>query len=59
MARYDVKVKVTYFYEVEAEDDIEAEKQGWMYQNHAYNAEVQEINVYYLEDDEDMEKEEE
>lgn len=59
MARYDVKVKVTYFYEVEAEDDIEAEKQGWMYENYAYNAEVQEINVYYLEDDEEMEEEEE
>lgn len=63
MPTYDVTVKVTYFYEVEADSEEEAEKQGWMYEDHAYQAEVDEIKVDEQEEDddeaEDIEEEEE
>ena len=53
MATYDVKVSVTYFYEVEAHSDEEAEKQGWMYEDYAHFAEVEDITVSEQEEDED------
>lgn len=55
MARYDVKVNVTYFYEVEADSEEQAEKQGWMYEDYSHFAEVDEIRVTEIEDDEDDE----
>lgn len=61
MATYDVKVKVTYFYEVEADSDEEAEKQGWMYEDYAHFAEVEDITVSEQdeEDDEEIEVDDE
>ena len=56
MAKYDVKVNVTYFYEVDADSDEEAEKQGWMYENYAHFAEVDEISVYEQEEEEDSDE---
>jgi len=53
MARYDVKVKVTYFYEVEADSDEAAEKQGWMYEDYAHFAEVEDITISEIEEDPD------
>ena len=53
MARYNVKVKVTYFYEVEADSDVEAEKQGWMYEDYAHFAEVDDITFEELEEEEE------
>ena len=57
MARYDVKVKVTYFYEVEADSDETAEKQGWMYEDYAHFAEVEDITISEIEEDEDEDDE--
>jgi hypothetical protein len=45
MPTYDVKVIVEYNYEVEAENEEEAEEQGWMYEDHAYSGEVYSIDV--------------
>jgi len=45
MPTYDVMVKVHYYYEVQADNDVEAEKLGWMYEDHPYSAEVYEITV--------------
>lgn len=59
MARYDVKVKVTYFYEVEADSDEGAEKQGWMYEDYAHFAEVEDITISEIEEEEDEEGEDE
>ena len=53
MPRYDVKVKVTYYYEIEADDDIEAEKQGWMYENYAYSGELQSIDISEIDEEDD------
>ena len=54
MPTYDVRVRVTYYYQVEADNDEEAEKQGWMYEDHPYSAEVEDITV----DEQDEEYEE-
>jgi len=59
MPTYDITVKVTYFYEVEADSEEEAEKQGWMYEDYAYNAEVDEIKVSEQEEDDEVEASEE
>lgn len=58
MPRYHITTEVSYFYEVEADSKDEAEKQGWMYEDYKYNAEVQHILVNELEDDEEDEEEE-
>lgn len=55
MATYDVTVKVTYRYEVQADGDIEAEEEGWKYENYAHFAEVEDIRVEWQEDDEEDE----
>jgi hypothetical protein len=56
MATYDVKVSVTYFYEVQADSDEEAEKQGWMYEDYAHFAEVEDISVSEQEEEEEDEE---
>jgi len=53
MPTYDVNVKVTYYYEVEADSDEEAEKQGWMYEDYAHFGEVEDITVSEQEEDEE------
>jgi hypothetical protein len=57
MPTYDVTVMVHYYYEVEADNDAEAEKLGWMYEDHPYSAEVHEIKVDEQEEDEEEEEE--
>ncbi len=59
MPIYDVKVVVEFFYEVEAENEEEAEKLGWHYEDHLYSAEVYSIKVDEQEEDEDVELDEE
>ena len=44
-ARYTITVKVEYQYEVEADDESQAEEFGWFYEDYAYNAEVHSIEV--------------
>ena len=53
MPKYDVMVTVNYYYEVEADNDAEAEKLGWMYEDHPYSAEVNEITVSEQDEEED------
>lgn len=45
MPMYDVKVIVEYNYEVEADNEEQAEEQGWMYEDYAYSGEVYSIDV--------------
>jgi hypothetical protein len=52
MPTYDVKVLVQFEYEVEADSPEEAEKQGWIYEDHLYSAEVYSIEVDEQEEDE-------
>jgi hypothetical protein len=53
MPIYDVKVVVEYMYEVEADNEAEAEEQGWHYEDHAYSGEVYSIKVDEKEEDEE------
>jgi hypothetical protein len=53
MAQYEITVSVEYIYTVEADSIEEAEKQGWEYEEYAYNASVLEIEVASLEGDDD------
>jgi hypothetical protein len=55
MPTYDVEVIVRYNYEVEAENEKEAEEQGWMYEEHNLMAEVYSIEVEEQEEDEEDE----
>lgn len=45
MPLYDLKVIVEYRYEVEADNEAAAEKQGWSYEDYYFNAEVYSIDV--------------
>jgi hypothetical protein len=45
MPMYDLKVVVEYFYEVEAENEEQAEELGWHYEDYAYTGEVYSIQV--------------
>lgn len=51
---YYVKVVVHYEYKVEAEDEAQAEEQGWAYEDYAYNGSVYSISVEELEEDEEV-----
>lgn len=42
---YTIKVIVEYNFEVEADDEAQAEAIGWYYENYAYSGEVYSINV--------------
>jgi hypothetical protein len=53
MPTYDLKVIVEYNYEVEAENEEEAEKMGWEYEDYGFP------EVYSIEVDEQWENEEE
>lgn len=53
MATYEIEVKVSYMYEVQAEDDMEAEKEGWNYEDYKHFAQVDSIKIEMIEDDED------
>jgi len=45
MPTYDIKVVVEYFYEVEADNEAEAEELGWHYEDYAFSGEVYSIDV--------------
>jgi hypothetical protein len=51
MPMYDIKVVVEYMYEVEAENEQEAEEQGWLYEDHAYAGDVYSIDVEEQEEE--------
>lgn len=53
MPMYDVKVVVEYMYEVEADNEGDAEAEGWNYEDYAHSGEV-----YSIEVDEQPEEEE-
>ena len=53
MPMYDIKVIVEYMYEVEADNEVEAEEQGWYYEDYAYSGEVYSIKVDEQEQDEE------
>jgi hypothetical protein len=52
MPRYDLKVVVEYFYEVEAENESEANDLGWHYEDYAFSGEVYSIQVTEIEEEE-------
>ena len=54
MPKYDIKVIVEYQYEVEADSEEDAEKQGWEYEDYQFAGEV-----YSIEVDEQPEEDEE
>jgi hypothetical protein len=45
MPTYDVTVIVEYNYEVEADNEVEAEEQGWHYEDYPFSGEVYSIEV--------------
>ena len=57
MAKYDIEVVVSYMYEVDAEDDLEAEKEGWNYENYKHFAQVDSIKIEMIEKDEEEDEE--
>lgn len=59
MPTYNVKVVVEYEYEVEADNEDLAEKQGWNYEEYQNWGSVYSIDVEELEDEEDDEDEDE
>lgn len=59
MPTYDIKVIVEYMYEVEADNEKQAEEQGWMYEDYAYSGDVYSIDVSEKEEDEEVELDEE
>ncbi len=54
MPLFDVKVVVTYQYQVEAGNEELAKEQGWNYRDHYSAAEVYSIEVFELEADDDV-----
>lgn len=56
MATFDIKVVVEYFYEVEAENETEAEELGWHYEDYAFSGEVYSIDVTQTSEDEEDEE---
>jgi hypothetical protein len=52
MATYEIEVKVSYMYTVEADDDEQAEKEGWNYEDYKHFAQVDSIKFDMVDDDE-------
>jgi hypothetical protein len=58
MPSYDIKVVVEFNYEVEADNIVEAEEQGWKWEDYAMYGEVYSIDAdeqYIPSDEEDDE----
>jgi hypothetical protein len=55
MPKYDVEVTVNFSYEVEADSIIEAEMQGWKWEDYPMFGEVYDISVseQYISEEED------
>lgn len=58
MPKFYVKTVVEFWTEDEFENEEEAEKAGWNYEDWSHSAEVQEIITEELADDEDEDDEE-
>jgi hypothetical protein len=52
LPKFDLKVTVDYHYEVEAENEAEAEELGWHYEDYAFTGEVYSIKVDEQEEEE-------
>jgi hypothetical protein len=57
MPTYYIKTVVHYEYDVEADNEEEAEKQGWMYEDYPYAASVEDIRVEEQDEPEEYEEE--
>jgi len=55
MATYEVKVRVDFSYEVEADSEAEAIEQGWKYEDYTHFADVYSIDVTQISDEEETE----
>lgn len=55
MPRYTVKTIVEFVYEVEADNEVEAEKQGWEWEDYTFNSAVESIDVEEIEEEEEEE----
>ena len=53
MATYNVKVVVEYEYEIEADNEEQAEKEGWNYEEYNYAATVDSIDIELLDEEEE------
>lgn len=53
MPKYDVHVRVDFNYEVEADNEVAAEQQGWKWENYKMYSSVYDIDVKELEEDEE------
>jgi hypothetical protein len=58
MARFLVNVRVDFTYEVDALDEVDADEQGWEWEKYSAFAEVVEINVTSIPEDDEMTAEE-
>lgn len=59
MPLYNLKVVVTYEYEVEADNEEQAEQMGWEYEDYPYSGEVYSIDVEELPEEEDEDESDE
>jgi hypothetical protein len=59
LPKFDLKVTVDYYYEVEAENEAAAEELGWHYEDYAFSGEVYSIKVDEQEEEEEVELDEE
>ena len=57
MPKFDIKVTVDYHYEVEAENEAEAEELGWHYEDYAFSGEVYSIKVDEQEEEVELDEE--
>ena len=58
MARFLVNVRVDFTYEVDALDEADADEQGWEWEKYSSYADVVEINVTLIPEDDEMTAEE-
>ena len=58
MARFLVNVRVDFTYEVDALDEADADEQGWEWEKYSSYADVVEINVTAISEDDEMTAEE-
>jgi len=56
MATWSIHTVVEYVYNFEADTKEEAIAEGWKYEDYSYNAQVSEINVSEVDDDEDSDE---
>ena len=57
MPKYNVRVEVVFDYEVEVDNEKEAEEQGWAWEDYRPLSEVNSIDVELIQDEDDDEEE--